>query len=79
MTIDKNKGTKHTRCDEKRKSLPRLPSSRIKDKAKAQIMEELYLVDEAETKLNIIADAAQFALENKAQFTKFRQKLHANE
>jgi hypothetical protein len=68
--------TKHTRYDEKRKNLSRLPSSRIKDKSKAQGMEDLYALDEAESKLNMIADAALFALKNKAEFKKFRENLN---
>lgn len=68
--------TKHTRYDEKRKNLPRLPSSRFKDKNKAQSMENLYALDETESKLNMIADAALFALKHKDEFKKFRENLN---
>jgi hypothetical protein len=74
MTIDK-KETKHTRYDEKRKSAPRLPSSRIIDDNKAEVMEQLYLIDDDTSKLELIVNAAQFALENSAQFAEFRNKL----
>ena len=69
------KETKHTRLDEKRKDLPRLPGSRITDGDRADKMEQLYLVDSDSSKLDLIVDAVEFALQNKAEFQAFRDKL----
>lgn len=72
----KEKLTKHTRHDEKRRSLPRLPSSRIIDKEKAEVMEQLYLMQTQKgSKLDIIIEAASFALANKESFEEYRKKL----
>ena len=73
---DNKKETKHTRHDDKRKSLPRLPSTRIVDENKALTMEQLYLLDEQESKVDLIIDAARFALDNKELFIDYRNKLN---
>ena len=70
---------KNARHDEKRKVLPRLPSSRIIDAGMAKSMDDLYALGGTESKLNMIVDAAQFALENAEDFTLFREKLHKAE
>ena len=75
MTKDKNE-TKHTRYDEKRKNAPRLPSSRITDESKADAMEHLYMLNSDDSKLDLIVDAARFALENKDLFVEYRNKLN---
>lgn len=69
------KETKHTRYDEKRKTTPRLPSSRIADESKADAMEQLYLIDSSSSKLDLIVEASQFALKNKIEFLEFRNQL----
>lgn len=73
------KETKHTKHDEGRKNLPRLPSSRIKEGHKADTMDQLYSLSNTDSKLDLIVDAAQFALENEALFIIFRNKLHNSE
>jgi hypothetical protein len=68
------KETKHTKHDESRKDLPRLPSSRIKDSNKAKIMEQLYLLIDKDSKLDLIVSAAKFAIHNKDDFIKFSKE-----
>lgn len=69
------KETKDTRHDAKRKNFPRLPSSRITDGAKADAVELLYKIDNEASKLDLIVDAAGFALENKTDFIDYRKKV----
>jgi hypothetical protein len=77
--MKKNIETKHTRHDAKRKGLPQLPSSRISNPERAKSMEQLYALGDPDlkedTKLRMIVDAAQFALENENAFLEFRDKL----
>lgn len=72
------KETKHTRHDDKRKILPRLPSSRITDENKADTMERLYTLNSEDSKLDLIVDAARFALDNQELFIVFRNKIKNN-
>jgi hypothetical protein len=69
------KETKHTRYDDKRKDAPRLPSSRITDEQKAATMEQLYLLHSDASKLDLIVDAARFALDNQEQFLEYRNRF----
>lgn len=69
------KENKHKKHDDTRKALPRLPSSRIADENKADVMEQLYLINSDGSKLDVIIDAARFALDNKELFIEYRNKL----
>lgn len=69
--MNKTKDTKH---DEKRKALPRLPSSRMINEEDSDSMELLYQLNSNDSKLSLIVDAARFALDNKESFLEFRSK-----
>ncbi|MBE8232355.1 MAG: hypothetical protein HAW67_01375 [Endozoicomonadaceae bacterium] len=77
MNSFNGKDAKH---DNKRKDLPRLPSSRIKSEADADVMSLLYgLGSVKESKLAMIVSAAAFALENDIEFLNFLDKKNQDE